>query len=504
MATCTSAKTCSQKSVLSQKSVWPPEVGRIVLIKTNHHKEPFIGRVRSLISDNSGAICELLNNMDYVEKVLQVTFKEDGRGLFLLIPTYRWNYVTDDVATNLVIDKERAKEAEKAVKTGYDIFISNVPKSDRPRSEGLSDKVTVKDKGLDITGKLDKNLLTSKGEPDLNYLFTDDKYEYADEYGEGEERNPSLSTCQGLDQTKQEELKNILDEHRELSIGEIGIATSGLLSYENIINSERDQEGEGEKIINWIKKRINEEYKDYLQDITLNMFVHNGYVFAVRKGCKSTDEIREEMFKDELKYFEWQIGKPINYDTLKYIIFRNPEQKDLVQDRDQLEEAKKILSQEYLVALHPDPRYQMWCLKRLILCWYADDDLFKNIRKIKVLINQYRAVPDKEYNKLHGVLPSIVVYPMYGKKSVSKVMEKLGLYFFHYEQLGWVNSNPTYFTKKNDLMYYTNGLMDLKLYFRNVGSKSGINLVFSDKFTHINDFDDPFKVIETDVKETKN
>jgi hypothetical protein len=58
--------------------------------------------------------------------------------------------------------------------------------------------------------------------------------------------------------------------------------------------------------------------------------------------------------------------------------------------------------QEYLIALQPEPKYQIWVVKRLIMAWYADVDLQNNIRKIKILINQWRARSDQEFNKKNG------------------------------------------------------------------------------------------------------
>ena len=70
-----------------------------------------------------------------------------------------------------------------------------------------------------------------------------------------------------------------------------------------------------------------------------------------------------------LKYFGWQEGKPINYHTLKYVIFQNEYQQNLGDNIDQKREAEDILSQEYVIALQPSSLYQLWTLKRLIMKW---------------------------------------------------------------------------------------------------------------------------------------
>jgi hypothetical protein len=132
------------------------------------------------------------------------------------------------------------------------------------------------------------------------------------------------------------------------------------------------------------------------------------------------------------------------------------------------QDAERIFSQEYLVSLQPEPQYQMWTLKRLLKMWYADDILEKNIRKIKILINQWRARGDKNFNVVNGVLPSIVIYPRYGKKSAKIVLEKVAHYFLLYQNISWQQSQPSYFIKVNNLVWYTNGNLDLKLYFKKV------------------------------------
>ena len=78
-------------------------------------------------------------------------------------------------------------------------------------------------------------------------------------------------------------------------------------------------------------------------------------------------------------------------------------------DSKQRVEVEKILSQEYLLCMHPEPKYLMFALKRLIIAWYSDNLLTENIRKIKVLINQWRAKPDESFNNRYGIMPMIVI-----------------------------------------------------------------------------------------------
>ena len=115
------------------------------------------------------------------------------------------------------------------------------------------------------------------------------------------------------------------------------------------------------------------------------------------------------------------------------------------------DESLKILSQEYIIALQPKVEYLVWAIIRLILCWYSSDALNKNIYKIKILINLYRARGVKTFNKDNDVLPMIMILPNYGKESALKVISHINYFFFPYRKLGLEESPPTYFNKVDNL-----------------------------------------------------
>ena len=94
------------------------------------------------------------------------------------------------------------------------------------------------------------------------------------------------------------------------------------------------------------------------------------------------------------------------------------------------------------------------------------------IRKIKILINKFRARNDVSYNKDHGILPMIVIYPKYGVINAQIVIKKLSYYFWKQVTIGWKCSQPTYFIQINNLLYYTNGAINIKMYYRKVLEKS--------------------------------
>lgn len=324
-------------------------------------------------------------------------------------------------------------------------------------------------------------LLTHTGDPDLNNLFADDKVIV-------EITETPFITPNAYEMDK---IKSELDMNYPINEDNLHLVVNASVAINNVISTKEDEINEGNKIINWIRNQYNTQDNVLVKD--LKMFIHNGYVHLVRMGLGASSKIpnkfgimsgRDTITKElvgDLKYFQWQYDIPIDYDALKYVLFHNEFQNELGQDIEQQKEAEKILAQEYLITLQPIPKYVMWCLKRLIDCWYADVTLQNSIRKIKVLINLYRAKGEEEYNKKHGILPIIVVYPKYGSMYARTVIKKLNDYFMFQMPNGWKCASPSYFRKINNILYYTNGAIDLKDYYRNVLNKS--NNVNNESFT---------------------
>ena len=262
-------------------------------------------------------------------------------------------------------------------------------------------------------------------------------------------------------------------------------------TVENLIISKNDIIGEGEKLMRWLKQQFSGKNNKVVSG--LNLYIYNGYVYITRQGISTIDVIHPKLVPG-LELLKAHYGHPINYIELKDLVVRNDAQQVGKINTTLMREATNILEQEYLVALQPEPAYLTWCLKRLIMAWYGDPDLQFSIRQIKVLINQYRAKSSEQYNQTNGVLPSIVVYPKYGKKYARIVITKLSYLFSTYTQTGWLCSQPTFFIKMNDLLYYTNGLLDIKLYFKLVKEASN-NTITSKPFTSgyetITGVDDP-------------
>lgn len=342
---------------------------------------------------------------------------------------------------------------------------------------------------------------------------------------------------------QQEMMRDILKQSSlPVNKSDLKLVVSPLLSVENVIRTKDEEIGEGTKIISWLMQKLNIPTNKGVNGLEFK--IHKGYVHVFRKhigtptikrasqyitpqptisvqnsqtGQIQTGQTQGHITQPEfgfflgqdviteqntpgLKFFKWQYGLPIDYDTLKYILFQNKFQESLTQDKSQLEEAKRILGQEYLIAFQPEPLYVMWFAKRLIECWYADDDLNANIRKIKILINLYRA-RNTEHNRTYGVLPIIVIYPKYGETSAEIVIKKLLNHFWKQIPAGWKCSQPTYFVRLTNFLYYTNGAIDLKMYHRKVlenSNESIMNRSYKEKYTQFDNATDlgEIKVID--------
>ena len=267
-------------------------------------------------------------------------------------------------------------------------------------------------------------------------------------------------------------LNKYLEEFVPIESNEIYININKKIALFNLIENSEDEINEGSKIKKWIEFILKTNlFKD------LEIKIHSGYVYIIRKGTKIIDNITSKLVPN-INYLSWQYDNPIDYHSLKYIIMKNINQSKSKLDFDVKKEAEDILSQEYIIALQPSPYFVLWTIKRLIMVWYANPYARSNIRKIKILINQFRADPIKRYNVKFGIQPQILIYPKYGKEIAKKIILILNNYFSpyifnvknqHNIDLFWNDSHPAYFKKYNDLIYYTNGYIDLKNYIKQSG-----------------------------------
>lgn len=469
-------------------SVWPPYLGKIIIAKRRDNEDDiFIGIVLQLVWNNTAAIVELLNKKDFIDKTIlnnNLLKGESCKGYFLLINSYKWDYLTEEAIMDILkkySSDQLINDLDIKIKKSYQEFLETIPNESK-----LSENISQGTRGCFEEIPTFEPLL-NKMDGDLNNLFEETKYK------EMPTMDIKTDPQNFPDSVVMDYAMKSLKQFYQIPKDRLKLVLNKTVAIDNLITDLDDEFYQAEKIMKYLKAQFEKPENRLVTNLKLT--VKNGYIHILRKNIDADDIITDKLIKD-LKYFKWQYGKPIDYNTLKFILFQNKFQQQLETDQQQLLEAEKILSQEYLIAFQPDPMYLMWCLIRLIICWYADIDLQFNIRKIKVLINQFRAKNNEEYNKKRGVLPSIVIYPRYGFKSARIVLSRLSELFAFYIDKGWDCSLPTYFIKINRLMYYTNGIVDLKLYYRRVmeETKNNSNLVFNDKFTKFKSSKDFFNL----------
>lgn len=488
---------CGFEASVMNNPKWPPKIGYVVMVRTPKFKETFVGKVLRHVWNSSGAIISLFNHQDYIEPAIRtqelIPGNDTGLGLFLIISTYVWRYVDErslHIIENLYGSFDLITDINEGIKKGYDIFTQQLGKKDiylygleKSPSVNMINNTTPKKIINNNIPQTQQDLSTeavyetfrknTKTNCDQHKLqdssLLSEKFKMDDLFKESEINDILADADETFVAPNAEDMNTIkkkLGMFEKINEDDEKLIGSKVIVLDNLITSKTDEKSEGDKIIKWLTDNLiydKNKKKTIFSDLKMSVF--NGYVYISRTGLSVDDKITKQLIPD-LKFFEWQYDKPINYNTLKYVLFQNQTQQNNSQDLIQQKEAEKILSQEYLIALQPEPLYNSWVLKRLILCWYGDVDLQNNVRKIKILINIWRAKNDKIFNKTRGILPIIVVYPRYGTKSARIVLTKLLYYFSLYQHFGWKCAVPSYFFKVNNLIWYTNGTIDLKLYFR--------------------------------------
>lgn len=477
----------------SRLNEWPPKLNTKITIKEENSKRIFNGTVVQNIWNETASIIDIDDN-NYVEMSLRDEDKyNNGKGFFLLLPDYLWSYgdnITslnkDSYVENNFNEFENDISNQNSKNLNFTNNSSNVISNndnnidDRINVSQISyqnnDDTKIMKTGLDKVIPENHEMITKN--KFYKPLLANPKKDYFSDLKLDISISNSSNLLTSLDYAKVELLTNKLKNFENIENKDIFIVTNRNITIDNLINDPNDEINEGSKIINWINEvLISKVFTDLIVKI------HEGYVYITRNGVNVIDTISKDIVPS-LKHFLWQEGKPINYDTLKYVIFQNAFQQNLKDNIEQKREAEDILSQEYIIALQPSPLYQLWTLKRLIMIWYSDPLIEKYIRKIKVVINQYRCDPTKKYNKDNGILGSILIYPKYGVKSAKELLSKIEYYFSlyidensnpRYQDVQWKNSQPSYFIKKNSLLYYTNGSIELKNYIKR-SINSGTNI----------------------------
>jgi hypothetical protein len=342
-------------------------------------------------------------------------------------------------------------------------------------------------------------------ERNLKYkLFTDEVTDYEETFKDilnaHEAEKEGILALGQRDTVIKPLIKKALEKFEEINKN-LYLDLTNTLSYRHIsYDNKIDIVGFGIQLIKKIKqmmidvqKTIKFEDGSPLLD-KINLFAYlkfkivGGYIIIENENY-DTQNIKRLITKElipNLVNLNSEYDKPINYKKMTDIILHNKSSLELDNNSFMTIEALNILAQDYFICLQSKVEYLLWTLRRLILCWYSDPILNENIFKIKILINLYRARGIKEFNQEIGVQPVILIVPKYGKDCALKILSYLTYYFFPYKNVGWTDSSPSYFNKVDDLIYYTNGSMDLKRYIKNIlETDNNILNPFSPDFTKI-------------------
>jgi hypothetical protein len=524
-----SEKITNPELLYLSNPTWPPLVGKIINIKDPNDNKWYRGKTKNVIWNSTASVIHLEPQYIYQENSLK-DYPEfsSGNNHYLLLPSYHWQYndldkmnkvqssindVIDRTVMNKteISDKQNGLENNKTKQIDFGNNVSLIPNVNKNTSIKLNEHkvnhnqyfigtepISVKlDKSDDVKKKvinsfqsyktninqISDDMLIEANNPYYRPLTGLDVVDFAE--------NKMISKIFGLNKPSLRSLsfwetQKLMEKLKKFEIinpDDIKLIVNKNISINNIINDPEDEINEGGKII----KHITKMTKGIFTDVQAR--IHLGYVYFTRKGAQVQDVVTKKLVPN-LNYFGWQENKPIDYHTLKYVVFQNNYQKSIQENKLQKAEAENILGLEYIVAIQCKSQYIYWCMKKLFMIWYGDKELEPVIRKIKVLINHYRADPVQEYNKINGILPMIAIYPKYGIENARLLISKLEYYFslytednFNrtYQEIFYPNSNPTYFVKKNNLIYYTNGSIDLKMYIKD--SLSCNDKVNDDVFT---------------------
>ena len=305
----------------------------------------------------------------------------------------------------------------------------------------------------------------------------------------------------------QNQPENIKKGKDDFSVNDLALTTNTL------IKDVEYEQTEALKLQEWIRDnllikyeeetRYDEEYYLFADLIT---YADNGYVNITRAGVTCYDLINKNVVNKRLdlhilydtknvdnvmdkeinhiKLLEYMGFKHIfkNSDLLKYNdnVLRKKKEKekemeimlasDNIRSKKSVKysndpkaiDAQKILALENFICLQPQPKYLLFILDRLVKAWYADYKLSATIVKIKILINHYRARRDTEESSDLGTLPMIIIYLRYGFDTIDVALSLINFYFTNYMYMGWDGNDPDYYIKYNNLIYYTNGDVDVK------------------------------------------
>lgn len=450
-----------------ENSIWPPTINAHIIFNDPNSSVLCKGRVYKLISPNNVAIVHIggnerlnKNNKD-VKKYIPKHF--DYHKFTMLKQPDKWAYI--HTAGGDIIDQYSPRDVTLSNRYYHTSQID--PNPDIPIQSKL---------------KLDDI-------DDFNFLFRDPIY--ASKLLLNDADN-SVEHIESLMHRNVADVREIIIENfqKEYPV-ELNIIDSNMI--DKYVDDPLTLRNEATKLQNYIEKVLisaeNNQEKVYG---TLYITYYDGYLHILRTDIPLLELITHNLLKDTINDPKLKIlgsseyDRPIRHNILKHFLFQSNTQKCFLVEKELLKEAELILGQEYTIALTPEPRYQLWTVIVLIKLWYGDIALQNNVRKIKMLVNQWTGRPEQKYNQVNGTKFSIGVYPRYGKTSASIVLKRL-IYHFSllYDAIGWKNNVPSYFKRINKLISYTNSNQILKEYYKKIGNElNQTDSSFTNDFVH--------------------
>lgn len=479
-----------------ENPIYPPKHDKYIMIQKQYPDGPiYVGKVIKILNNNVGVIVKLLNGQTYDNDDVKQYIKgsENPNNFMIVFESDGYRYTTKE-KIQMMNDELSINQLNMTQELIYDTINSH--------GSSLSNKYYTNAQDEPNTNVPLSKLINVQDLDEFMFLSRDDT-----EYDNKNELKKELLINNTIHDTPIEDnisikiklwrndIMNKLEKDEkpdDILIGDQMLITKYVDKHETL-------KKEADKIKKYLSESlglIGEKHEDNYDKLfgSIRFIYYNGYIHIFRTDIPLKDTITHELLDDtsdnpKIKLLgpnEYNI--PIRHNALKYILFQNETQKSIYVDQRLLSEAELILSQEYIIALTPEPRYQLWTVLRLIKLWYGDIDLQNNIKKIKLIVNQYRTRSDKKYNIKNGIRFSIGIYPRYGKKSATIVLKKIMYYFtIYFQAIGWKNNPPSYFKIVNDLVSYTNCDQSLKLYYRRmIQENKQTNQTFSDNFTLIN------------------
>lgn len=461
----------------------------------------YLGKVTNVLWNGSGYIIKLIGDYNYLDPIIlqypQLLNQNDTRG-YMVVTSENLIEIPNpnnlfSVINNYLLKSELKQLINSKVLKNFNKFISmnssNIvqPKIQNPITPTKLLNYQIQDMKEDDYTKYILKMISNIFVPNTQIYYIEENPALTNV----ESRSYEILDEDNLNNVVKPEMIKILESYHPVDLGYYYDFKDSLM-YKHISTNNNELINAGIQLIKMIRDNLLitqstikfDDGDQMLLEVNLFDFIEfrvtNGYIEMVNKFVDSDFETVSTENCPDLEILTKMYGQPIDYNTLSKIILENKTKFDINKNNQILNEAIQILSLEYLICLQPKVEFLLWTINRIIYAWFADPYLFKNIYKIKVLINLYRARGLKEFNQNADVLPEIIVYPRYGKHIARKVASVLSNYFFAYKRFGMPDSNPTYFNKLDDLMYYTNGSVELKKYIKFILGKNQNNLFTSD------------------------